>query len=75
MKLYQILKDTFNAKDSELSDTQEMIGYEEWDSMAHMLFITKLEEEYAIDLTGDEVFAMKTVGDVKKVLLEKGKAD
>ena len=75
MKLYKILKDTFNAKEGELGDNFEMIGYEEWDSMAHMFFITKLEEEYEMDLTGDEVFAMKTVGDVKKVLADKGKAD
>ena len=45
----------------------------EWDSMTHMFFITKLEETYTIELTGDEIVDMQTVGDIKKIIISKGK--
>ena len=75
MKLKEVIKDSFNKDISGLADDTRLMSFEEWDSMAHMFFITKLEEEYALELTGDDVFNMKTVGDIKKVLTEKGKAD
>jgi len=75
MKLTSILKAAFNAKDSQLTDDFKLTDFEDWDSMQHMLFITKLEEEYAVDLKGDEIAGIRTVGDIKKVLTAKGKMD
>jgi acyl carrier protein len=75
MKLTSILKTAFNAKDSQLTDDSKLMDFEDWDSMQHMLFITKLEEEYAVDLNGDEIANIRTVGDIKKVLTAKGKMD
>ncbi len=73
MKLNTILKESFNAKESEMMDETRLMSFSEWDSMAHMFFITRLEEDYAIELTGDEIAAMQTVGDIKKVIIAKGK--
>jgi acyl carrier protein len=75
MKLNQVLKEAFNAKENQLSDDIKLTSYEEWDSMSHMLFITKIEETYGIELSGDEIANMQTVGDIKKVLSSKGKQD
>ena len=73
MKLKTILKESFNAKEAEMMDETRLMSFSEWDSMAHMFFITRLEEDYAIELTGDEIAAMQTVGDIKKVIISKGK--
>ena len=73
MKLAKILKESFNANEVELTDDKELMTFSEWDSMAHMFFITKLEEEYAIELTGDEISEMKTVGNIKVIITSKGK--
>lgn len=73
MKLFEILKETFNAKETELSDGFELVNYEEWDSMSHMFFITKLQEGYEVDLDGEDILRMKTIGQIKQVLAEKGK--
>jgi acyl carrier protein len=73
MKLTKILKESFNANEVELTDDKELMTFSEWDSMAHMFFITKLEEEYAIELTGDEISEMKTVGNIKVIITSKGK--
>ena len=68
-----MLKDSFNIDESEMKDDAKLVNYGEWDSMSHMFFITKLEEEYNIELTGDEIANMQTVGDVKNVIISKGK--
>lgn len=74
MKLLDILKDSFNADDSQLSDDMKLADYGDWDSMALMFFITKLEEGYGIDFTGDEIADnMETVGSIKKLIILKGK--
>jgi acyl carrier protein len=73
MQLARILKESFNANESELNDEARLMSFSEWDSMTHMFFITKLEETYGVELTGDEIADMQTVGDIKKVIASKGK--
>jgi len=73
MSLVAILKESLNVRESEISDDARFADFGEWDSMTHMFFITKLEEAYSIELTGDEIADMKTVGDVRKLLNAKGK--
>ncbi|MEP6948205.1 MAG: acyl carrier protein [Ginsengibacter sp.] len=73
MKLHKVLKDSFNVSETEMSDDVRLMSYGEWDSMSHMFFITKLEEAFEIELTGDEIADMQTIGDIKKLLISKGK--
>ncbi len=73
MKLNDVLKESFNANDSEMNDGVRLSSYGEWDSMAHMFFITKLEEVYDIVLTGEEIADMQMVGDIKRIIISKGK--
>lgn len=73
MSLVAILKEALNVKESEINDNARFADFGEWDSMTHMYFITKLEEAYSIELTGDEIADMQTVGDVKRLLTAKGK--
>ncbi len=74
MKLKTILKESFNASESSLKDDTRLMALDEWDSLSHMFFITKLEEAYGIELTGDEIADMQTIADIKKVITSKGKA-
>jgi acyl carrier protein len=73
MTLQEVLKDAFNMKDAEYNDTQSLMQLEDWDSMSHMVFITQLEEAFGIELSGDEIVSLETIGDVKKILESKGK--
>lgn len=75
MKLNGILKEVFNASESQIADEAKLSDFAQWDSMAHMFFITKLEEEYGIELNGDEIADIYTVGDVKKILDSRGKLE
>lgn len=72
MTLQDLLKESFNLKESEYRDEQAIMELSEFDSMNYMLFITQLEETFSIDLTGDEITEMRTIGDIKKLLQTKG---
>jgi len=74
LKLTEILNTSFGSNETGLKDETTLMSLPDWDSMSHMYFITQLEEQYEIDLTGDEIADMKTVGDIKKLILLKGKA-
>lgn len=72
MTLAEIIKDSFSLKEADQKDEVVLNTLEEWESMAHMLFITRMEENFGIEFTGDEIFAMQSIGDIKKVLAGKG---
>ena len=73
MKLSGILKDSFNVNPDDLNDDVRLMSFEEWDSLSHMFFISKLESVYEVELTGDEIADMQTIGDIKKTIKSKGK--
>ncbi len=73
MKLENILRDSFNIESSRVNDETSLMSFDEWDSLSYMFFITKLEESYGIELTGDEISNMRTIGDIKKIIGSKGK--
>lgn len=75
MKLYSIISESFNIPIDKINDNIIITNLEEWDSMAHMFFITKVEEEFSVNLTGDEIAKMLSIKDIKKVLTEKGSID
>jgi acyl carrier protein len=70
--LSKVLRESFNVEENQYSDESLLMNFKEWDSMAHMFFITKLEEMYGIEITGDEIADMKSIGDVKQVILKRG---
>lgn len=57
--------------DSEFTDQQSLMQLKDFDSMNHMLFVTKLEEEFGIELTGDEIISLEKIGDIKNLLTAK----
>jgi acyl carrier protein len=73
MQLNRIFQESFNVTESQLSDEEKLWNFAEWDSLTHMFFITKLEECYGVELTGDDIANMQTVGDVKKIIISKGR--
>ena len=72
MTLAEIIKDSFSLKEADQKDDVVLNTLDDWDSMAHMLFITRVEEGYEIEFTGDDILLMQSIGDIKKVLLQKG---
>ena len=45
-----------------------------WDSLKHMEVIAALEQEFELQFSFDEIVTMRSVGDIKRVLSNKGVA-
>ena len=72
MSLEKIIAEVFDIAEGTVSDTLALADIPTWDSMAHMMFIVRLEEDYQIQFTGDEIADIKTVGDTRAALLLHG---
>ena len=44
----------------------------DWDSMNYLLFIAELEKEYNISFNMDEILSAGSIGDLKKLIRDKG---
>ena len=67
-KLVELIRYAFGANEDVMHEGLDLRDLEGWDSMAHMFFVTRLEKEYAVELTGDEIATMQTIGDILTVL-------
>ena len=72
MSLEIIIAEVFDVAEGTVVDTLALADIPTWDSMAHMMFIVRLEEAYQIQFTGDEIADIKTVGDTRAALLLHG---
>lgn len=55
----------------ELTDDLRRKDYEPWDSMAHLVLISEVENAFGIFFEDEEIVDIWTVGDLKRRLSEK----
>jgi acyl carrier protein len=72
MSLEKIVSEIFIITEASVVDTLALGDISTWDSLAHMMFIVRLEESYQIQFTGDEIADIKYIGDVRSALLAHG---
>ena len=72
MTLEKIFADVFAIPVDTISDTLSLREIGSWDSMSHMVLITRIEEAFLVQLTGDQIADMKTVGDARLALRAHG---
>ncbi|TFG08919.1 acyl carrier protein [Candidatus Thorarchaeota archaeon] len=70
-RLTNILVKVLLIEPEDLSDDIRRKEYEEWDSMAHLLLVSEIENEFGVFFEDEEVIDMWTVGDVKAALQKK----
>jgi len=68
MTVEQIFAEVFSIPANTVQDSLELGQIAAWDSMAHMTLITRIEEVFKIELTGDEIADLRSVRDVRAVL-------
>lgn len=56
---------------NELTDDLNRGDYEPWDSMAHLVLISEIENEFSIFFEDDEVVDIWTVADIRNLLSKK----
>ena len=71
-KLKEIVAEVFKMKNEEITDSLAMKETAVWSSLKHMELIVSIEESFGIELTFDEIVAMKTYKEIRNVLKAKG---
>ena len=67
----KILVKVFGVSEENISDDATMNDIPGWDSLTHMDLITAIEEDFCIELDGDEIAEMTNIGNIRKVLTAK----
>lgn len=70
-KLTAIFHEIFGDKSIVLRDDMTAADVENWDSLTHMLMITKVEEELGIKFKLKELNRLKKVGDLISIVESK----
>lgn len=66
------VKKTLGFDATVVGDTATPNDIPDWDSMNYLLLISELEKAYAVSFTMDEVLGAQNLGDLKKLLVERG---
>ena len=70
-KLNKIFHEVFNDNAIVLRDDMTAADVENWDSLTHMMMITKVEEVFGIRFKLKELNRLKNVGDLCNTIAEK----
>ncbi|MFW9844981.1 MAG: acyl carrier protein [Candidatus Thorarchaeota archaeon] len=70
-KLIDILTRVFRIEPNEIKDDLKRKDFEPWDSMAHLMLVSEVENEFEIFFEDEEVVDIWTVADLKKILKQK----
>jgi acyl carrier protein len=70
--LEQMLAEVLQIPAGEITDELAMKDLDVWDSLKHMELIASLEQQLEIQLSFDEIVAMRSVGDIRRTLSARG---
>lgn len=68
MSLERIFAEVFSISEQMVNDSLDLRDISSWDSMSHMILITRVEEAFSVEFTGDEIADFRTVQDVREAL-------
>jgi len=71
-KLKIILSKVLNISIDKINDFSSSDNIETWDSFNNLMLISELEKEFNIKFTIEEVTNIKSVKDIKKILIKYG---
>ncbi len=71
-KIAALMAGLFNIKNEHITDSLTMVNTDGWDSLKHMELIVSIERTFGIELEFEEIVAMQTLKDIKRILTEKG---
>ncbi len=70
-KLLEILSKVLLLDRDKITDDLKRKDLEPWDSMAHLVIVSEIENEFGMFFEDEEVVNLWTVGDIKRVLATK----
>lgn len=67
-KFLPAFKEALEIEDQEIKMSDTFRDYDEWDSIAQLSLIAMLDEEFDLQIEGDEFDKLKTVEDLLKAV-------
>ena len=61
IKIKKIMSEVFRISDEKIFDNSRMQDIDGWDSMTHMELILRLEKEFEIMISGDDIAEMNSL--------------
>ncbi|MEX0585774.1 MAG: acyl carrier protein [Pirellulales bacterium] len=74
-RLTKIFRETLGVDDLVIGPETSPADVEAWDSVAHVQLFLALETEFDVSLTPDELASIASVGDILKLLSQRGVAE
>ena len=71
VKLTNIFREIFNDREILINNKMTAQDIDNWDSLTHMLLISKIEEEFEIKFKLKELNNLNNVGNLVKIINEK----
>lgn len=68
----EILIKVLKVSSEKITDDLTMKDLDAWDSLNHMELIISLEETFGIQLTFDEIVAMQSIQEIRRILRARG---
>lgn len=68
ISLNEILQEVLAVDPISLGETACLSEIGSWDSMTHMILITRVESEFGFQMTGDEIASLATIGDLRQIV-------
>lgn len=68
MSLEKIVSEVFNIPEASVLDGLEFMDIASWDSLSHMMLIGRLEDDFEVQFSGDDIADMRSVLDARKAL-------
>lgn len=74
-KLRSILAEILRISEGDVSDDIAIHTTPSWNSLTHIELILMIEEAFKIQLAEDEIVAMRSVGEIRKILHKRSVRD
>lgn len=71
--LERIFGETLGIDPAVLQDHSSGRDFAQWDSLAHLTIISRLEEEFGVEFEVEHIQSMRTYGQIKNILRDLGK--
>ena len=68
-RIKKVMSAVFEIPVEQIKDDSSPDTIDSWDSLKHMEFIISLEDQFSINLTGNEIAELRTIKDVIKLIL------
>jgi acyl carrier protein len=72
MVLEELVAEVLEVEPAELDDATSPASLDRWDSLAHVVLITTVEETYDVILSTDEMREASSLGELRRILQDKG---